>query len=114
MSSAFAPMPSTPKRIWSIAEKRRVVELTMRKGVSVRSIAKQHQIHPPILSTWRTLYRTGKLVDNANDKKSIREAFLPINITESHQALSASTNQIRAQIDLPYTSTRSRAAASKA
>ena len=99
MSPPLALKPSTDKRTWSIAEKRRIVELTMRKDVSVMSIAKQYHIHPPILSTWRTLYRNGKLGDIASKKESIPE-FLPITIADSHPVLSASTNWIRAEIHL--------------
>ena len=101
MSSTLALTPSVVKRTWSTAEKLHVVELTMRKGVSVISVAKQYHIHPPILSTWRTLYRNGKLVDNTSENKTIPKAFVPIHITDTHQALPTSTNRISAQIDLP-------------
>lgn len=100
MSSTLALKPSAEKRTWSIAQKRRVVELTMHKGVSVISIAKQYNLHPPILSTWRSLYRSGKLGDIASEKESIPETFLPIHIADSHPVVSASTNRIRAEIHL--------------
>ncbi len=48
-------------RRWPLAEKRRIVELTMRKGASTCAIAREHSVHPTSLSHWRTLYRVGKL-----------------------------------------------------
>ncbi len=101
MSRNLALTSSAAKRTWSIAEKRRVVELTMREGVSVGTIAKQYNIHPPMLSTWRTLYRDGKLVDNPTAIESTGETFLPIKIADSHPALFASTNPMRVQMNLP-------------
>ena len=101
MSSSLSPASNTPKRSWSIAQKRRVVELTLHQGVSVRSIAKQYAIHPPMLSTWRKLYRNGKLVDNASEETSILETFLPVHMTDSQPSSSTSSNRICAQIDLP-------------
>ena len=99
MSSTLVRKPSGVKRTWSIAEKRRVVELTMHEGVSVSSVAKQYNIRLPILSTWRKLYRNGKLGEKASEHPSILAGFLPVNISDS--ALPASTKSIRARIELP-------------
>ena len=61
MAATRAPKPRAPRRQWPLAEKRRIVELTLRAGVSVRAIAREQGVHPTSLSHWRTLYRAGKL-----------------------------------------------------
>jgi transposase-like protein len=42
----MAPKQNTPRRHRSPAEKRRIVELTLRSGPSLRSIARAHGLHP--------------------------------------------------------------------
>jgi transposase len=50
-----------PRRSWPLAEKRRIVELTLRVGTSVPAIAREHGVRPNSLHRWRALYRIGKL-----------------------------------------------------
>ena len=66
MASREGPNPSSTKRSRSIAEKRRIVELTLREGVSLSEIARAHGIHYNSLSHWRSLYRAGKLTLRAS------------------------------------------------
>src|SRR5579859_3738816 len=74
-------------------ERRRIVELTFRKGASISEIAHENGIHPTSLSHWRSLYRSGKLADDAPRRASPATAssttFLPVRITPE-QAVSAS------------------------
>ncbi|GAC1502790.1 MAG: hypothetical protein NVS1B14_07780 [Vulcanimicrobiaceae bacterium] len=72
-----------PRRQWSLAEKRRIVELTFGVGSSTRAIALEHGVHPTSLSHWKTLYRAGKL--DVQPLKRVRRAtetvtFLPVKI----------------------------------
>jgi hypothetical protein len=47
-----------------VAEKRRIVELTLCAGTSIVSIAREHGVHENTLIRWRALYRAGKLDGN--------------------------------------------------
>jgi transposase-like protein len=61
MSESKTPKERSLRRRWPISEKRRIVELTLREGVSLRSIAREHGVHPTSLWHWKALYRDGKL-----------------------------------------------------
>jgi transposase-like protein len=61
MAAAPAPKQRAPRRSWPPAEKRRIVELTLREGASLPAIAREHGVHPNSLSQWKALYRSGKL-----------------------------------------------------
>lgn len=73
---------------WSLSEKRRIVELTHVKGASISEIALAQGIHPTILSRWRSLYRAGKLSDDAPRDRSPSAAaettLLPVMISTRH------------------------------
>jgi transposase-like protein len=58
MAATKAPTQRAPRRHWPPAEKRRIVELTLRAGVSVRAIAREHGVHPTSLHHWTALYRS--------------------------------------------------------
>lgn len=78
---------TSPARLprWSSSEKRRIVELTHGKGASISEIARAHDIHPTVLSRWRSLYRSGKLSDDPARKRSSNAApaaaLLPVMIS---------------------------------
>jgi transposase-like protein len=68
-----------------LAEKRRIVELTLVEGATVVAIAREHGLHPTSLNHWKTLYRAGKL--DAQVKSAPRVAgpsanatFVPVNV----------------------------------
>ena len=61
MVAAVAPHQGASRRLWPVFEKRRIVELTMREGASIRAIAREHGVHPTSLSHWRRRYRAGTL-----------------------------------------------------
>ena len=83
MASTKVPSPRAPGRRWPLAEKRRIVELTLRAGASIQAIAQEQGIHPTSLSHWRTLYRAGKLdmppTSPVRDSMA-RATFLPVSI----------------------------------
>jgi transposase-like protein len=61
MAATKGPTQRAPRRHWPPAVKRRIVELTLRAGVSVRAIAREHGVHPASLHHWKAFYRAGKL-----------------------------------------------------
>jgi transposase-like protein len=85
MAATTAPKQRAPRRRWPSAEKRRIVELTLRAGVSVRAIAREHGVHSTSLHHWKALYRAGKL--DAQVKSSPRVSgpaasatFFPVSV----------------------------------
>jgi transposase-like protein len=72
-----------PHRRWPLAEKRRIVELTLGAGASARAIAREHGVHPNTVGHWKALYRAGKL--ETQPAARIRPAaasatFVPVSI----------------------------------
>jgi transposase-like protein len=61
MAAAKAPKQRAPRRRLPLAEKRRIVELTLGAGASVGATAREHGVHPNSLCQWKALYRAGKL-----------------------------------------------------
>jgi transposase len=85
MASTESPTQRAPRRRWPPAEKRRIVELTLRAGVSVSAIAREYGVHPTSLNHWKALYRAGKL--DAQVKSAPRvpgpaasATFVPVNV----------------------------------
>ena len=67
------------------AEKRRLVELTLREGASLRAIAREHDVQPKSLGRWKALYRAGEF--NTPVKPTARVAvpaasatFVPVSV----------------------------------
>jgi transposase len=56
---------SGPRRRYTLAEKRSMVEETQQHGASVPEVAQRHGVNPNLLSIWRRLYRQG-LLDEKN------------------------------------------------
>jgi transposase-like protein len=61
MAAAPTAEQRASRRHRSPAEKRRIVELTLRAGSSLRAIASEHGVHPNSLRRWKALYRAGEL-----------------------------------------------------
>ena len=61
MAATKAPKERAPHRHWPMAEKRRIVELTLRPGASLVAIAREQDVNPNSLYRWKRLYRAGKL-----------------------------------------------------
>jgi transposase len=82
LSASEVALRRTPRH-WSTEEKRRIVELTHRAGASINTIAREHDVHPTVLSQWRKLYREGELAErslgkDAEDSKP--SIFLPVTV----------------------------------
>jgi transposase len=69
---------SGPRRKYTIAEKRAMVEETQRRGASVADIAQRHGVNPNLLFGWRRLYQQGVLVDAA---PSSNATLLPVKVS---------------------------------
>ena len=67
------------------AEKRRMVELTLRAGASLRAIAREHGVHPNSLRRWKTLYRAGVLEVQSTPRVEAPPAkatFVPVSLVQ--------------------------------
>jgi transposase-like protein len=85
MSGTIAPKQRAPRRRWAPAEKRRIVELTLRTGASVGTIAREHGVHPNNLRQWEALYRAGKLDAPVKSAPRVSNSaasttFVPVNV----------------------------------
>jgi transposase-like protein len=84
---ARAPKQRAPRRRWPSAEKRRLVELTLRPGSSVAAIARDHGVYPNSLRQWKALYLAGKLEAQpqstnspGTDPPAAGTTFLPVSL----------------------------------
>jgi transposase-like protein len=68
---------SGPRRRYSLAEKRAMVEETQVHGASVPEVAQRHGVNPNLLSIWRRLHRQGLLVE----KEPAPGALLPVKVS---------------------------------
>ena len=55
--------PTGPRRKYTIAEKRRIAEETLRPGASVAVVARRHGINANLVFGWRRLYQQGLLTE---------------------------------------------------
>lgn len=55
----------TPRRLRSLAEKRRIVEETLVPGASVSIVARRHDVNANLVFGWRKLYHAGLLTTPA-------------------------------------------------
>jgi transposase-like protein len=69
---------SGPRRQYSIAEKRSMVEQTHVPGASVPEVALRHGVNANLLSVWRRLYLQGRLTEGVTSKQP---ALLPVKVT---------------------------------
>src|ERR1700733_10000292 len=70
---------SGPRRKYTIAEKRAMVEETQVHGASVPEVAQRHGVNPNLLSVWRRQYQQGVLRDaNPGDQNA---DLLPVKVT---------------------------------
>lgn len=69
---------SGPRRRYTVAEKRVIVEQTQVKGASVAEVAQRHGINANVVFGWRRLYRQGLLSAEAAVEAP---PLLPVQIT---------------------------------
>ena len=69
---------SGPRRKYTIAEKRAMVEETKRRGASVADVAQRHGVNANLLFGWRRLYQQGVLVE---EELSGKATLLPVKVS---------------------------------
>ena len=83
MAASHASNQRTPRRRLPLSERRRIVELTLREGASIRAIAREHGVNRNSLYQWRALYRAGKLTAQSPSRAracASSATFLPVTI----------------------------------
>jgi transposase len=85
--AARAPKQRAPHRRRPLAEKRRLVELTLQPGSSLGAIAREHGVYPNSLRQWKALYLAGKLEAQPQPTSSLdvdapaaSAKFLPVSL----------------------------------
>jgi transposase len=73
---------SRPRRRWTMAEKRRIVEQTLSSTRSLASLAREHGVNANQLFSWRKLYRGGQLCDVPLSEPPRSVQLLPVSVTE--------------------------------
>ncbi|MGA8709494.1 MAG: transposase [Steroidobacteraceae bacterium] len=69
---------SGPRRQYSVAEKRSMVEETHVAGASVPEVALRHSLNANLLSVWRRLYAQGRLIEDTAPRQP---ALLPVKVS---------------------------------
>src|SRR5580658_4712497 len=69
---------SGPRRKYTIAEKRAMVEETKRRGASVAEVAQRHGVNANLLFGWRRLYQQGVLIE---EEPSGKATLLPVKVS---------------------------------
>jgi transposase-like protein len=101
MAATESPTQRAPRRRWPPAEKRRIVELTLRAGASLGAIAREHGVHPTSLNHWKALYRAGKLDAQVKSTPRVPDPaasakFVPVNVLPAVRRLQAATHDAAA------------------
>lgn len=68
-----------PRRRRSKQERRRIVEESLKPGVSVARLARAHQVNANQIFHWRKLYRDGLLADEAENAAA---EWLPVRLAD--------------------------------
>ena len=88
MAGSTSPNQRAPRRRLPLSEKRRIVELTLREGASVRAIAREHGVNRNSLYQWQALYRVGKLGEQPARRgvATSSATFLPVMLAPAVRA----------------------------
>jgi|SRR5579859_3255627 len=65
------------RRSWTVAEKRRIVELTLVPGASVARVARSYGVNANQVFVWRRAFERGELVESA----ALAAALLPVTVS---------------------------------
>jgi transposase-like protein len=90
MPASNASNQRGPRRHLPLSEKRRLVELTLHDGSSIRSVAREQGVNRNSLYQWQALYRAGKLnAERGPRTRAVapRATFLPVTIAAARRAL---------------------------
>ena len=71
------------RRFRSIAEKRRIVELTLEPGASVALVARAHGVNANQVFAWRRAFKSGELAEPA----ALTTALLPVTVSATCESV---------------------------
>lgn len=100
---------SGPRRKYSVAEKRSMVEETRQPGASVPEVAQRHGVNANLLSVWRRLDRQGLLLESGRSRTA---ALLPVHVATptvlptQHAAAPTPSKTVPASIEVDFGSGR--------
>jgi transposase len=69
------------RRRWTTAEKLRIVEESLSSGLSVTDFARQRDLHPNLLHSWRRQVKAGDLPSRDDEAR-----FVPVAVTAQSNA----------------------------
>jgi len=92
MAGARAQNRRTSRRRWPESERRRIVELSLRDGASIREVAREHGVSQTSLCRWRARYRSGQpaagvLAPLRTRAGASRATLLPVTIASAASAI---------------------------
>jgi transposase-like protein len=94
MAAPKASSQHRPRRHLPLSEKRRIVELTLHEGASIRSVAREQGVNRNSLYQWQALYRAGKLKGDPAPRAraaSPQASFLPVTIAAAARSPQAAS-----------------------
>ncbi len=96
----FVSAPRRTTRHWPYEKKRRIVEETMKPGMSVSMVARRHDINANLVFSWRKLYQEGRLGAKAGE-----QSFIPVGVVGGQAsvptAISAPRSSGMVELELP-------------
>ncbi len=89
MAASKVSKQRSPRPRFPLSEKCRIVELTLRKGASIRAIAQEQGVSRNSLRRWQALYRAGKLAAQSRSRigGTPSATFLPVTIAPAAAVL---------------------------
>jgi transposase len=89
MTTAMVLPGPERRRRWTTAEKLRIVEESLGAGVSVVEFARQRDLHPNLVHTWRWQARKGFLTENSSGEAR----FAPVAIVAAADGMRSIANE---------------------
>jgi transposase len=78
--------PQRHRRVWTAAEKQRLVAETLEPGASVSRVARRHDMNANLLFTWRRQARQGELGNNVPAAAPEGLQLIPIEVAAAGEA----------------------------
>ena len=90
---------SGPRRKYTIAEKRLMVEETQRPGASVPEVAQRHGVNANLLSVWRRLHKQGLLSERDPAALLPVKVSTPTLLPSEHAVVKTTQLSIRIEVE---------------
>ena len=85
-SSSKAEAVRAQRRKWTMAERQRIVQASLKAGTTVENVARVYGVNPSQIHKWRKQHRQ-------RTQKSKRSALLPVQVAEGVAAAAAEVKQ---------------------